>query len=611
MKPFKRVIIFLALVAFLLSSLSLTARAEPITRAEFVDLFVRVIKLDDRLPPDSDQLPPEKFYKAELSLLTVALGIDEFIGRPGSELLTRGEFASVLYDVVAEEPGELTQQEKIRFLIAKGIAIKDADPAEPIPREEIIAALNTPLLAPLEALAYEEPDAGAGPVSTDRASLSSDLSRTTGTQESSRTDATTDKSGEQDSQGPRARYADRDGDGVLDKDDYYPTNPLRASGTDTDGDGTDDEFDTDDDNDGLIDGYESLAWMDSNMQTNPLDADSDNDTILDVEDAFPWDYGDDDGDLTSDPDEYGSRDYVRGEVKEIIERNILRDDIFNMLAGIQIRQMDAVMEQITDAQTGKVLVDRKGYRVRVEQYVLRPDSYTVQLLNVNLRSGGSLAGLHTLDWTTTFPDNQSLDSLTAAELRDLPWGDYLESEVVKVDEEYVVTGGPNYGSTQPSYYPEIMTVKLENPQGDFLKEKREFSELTNDGTWLQTITNNQIYLNDGWRNFTIETNKDSGNGNPQGFNYDPKELDKKWNIKARFYVIGDGLSGLVGEMDSKRFDNMFDFLGVNIIDEERLNIGAYNLEIRLRSRLGAGGYKEADLIYIPWDRQYWDESHHW
>jgi len=38
---------------------------------------------------------------------------------------------------------------------------------------------------------------------------------------------------------------DSDGDGVVDSDDSFPQNPLRASGVDTDKDGIDDEFDAD------------------------------------------------------------------------------------------------------------------------------------------------------------------------------------------------------------------------------------------------------------------------------------------------------------------------------------------------------------------------------
>ena len=74
---------------------------------------------------------------------------------------------------------------------------------------------------------------------------------------------------------------DSDGDGVVDSDDSFPQNPLRASGNDFDGDGTDDEFDNDDDNDGVIDSSDQFPQ-------NPLRAsgvDTDKDGIDDEFDA--------------------------------------------------------------------------------------------------------------------------------------------------------------------------------------------------------------------------------------------------------------------------------------------------------------------------------------
>ena len=74
---------------------------------------------------------------------------------------------------------------------------------------------------------------------------------------------------------------DRDGDGVEDKDDTFPSDPNET--TDTDGDGTGNNADTDDDNDGINDAADMF----------PLDAtewaDSDTDGVGDNADAFPLD----------------------------------------------------------------------------------------------------------------------------------------------------------------------------------------------------------------------------------------------------------------------------------------------------------------------------------
>ncbi|RMG56881.1 MAG: hypothetical protein D6717_05720 [Gammaproteobacteria bacterium] len=86
---------------------------------------------------------------------------------------------------------------------------------------------------------------------------------------------------------------DTDGDGVVDPQDAFPTDPNET--TDADGDGIGDNADTDDDNDGLSDSEEAA------LGTNPLVADSDGDGVVDGQDALPLDANeqiDTDGDGT-------------------------------------------------------------------------------------------------------------------------------------------------------------------------------------------------------------------------------------------------------------------------------------------------------------------------
>ena len=107
---------------------------------------------------------------------------------------------------------------------------------------------------------------------------------------------------------------DDDNDGVLDGNDdapLDPTNDSDADGTannedalpldnsetiDTDGDGVGNNADTDDDNDNVLDGDDAFPLdgtesldTDSDGVGNNADTDADNDTVLDVNDAFPLD----------------------------------------------------------------------------------------------------------------------------------------------------------------------------------------------------------------------------------------------------------------------------------------------------------------------------------
>ena len=419
---------------------------------------------------------------------------------------------------------------------------------------------------------------------------------------------------------------DDDNDGYTDvAETTAGSDPMLAADTplDTDGDGTRNYVDNDDDNDGLLDVQEITLGTDpldadtdndglvdgaevNTWNTDPLvaDADADNDHIPDIEDAFSAS-----ANLNStNPNVYGSRDSIRGEIKEIIVRNALRTDIQDMINDAEIRHLDAAMAEVADAQTGKVLTDRQGYRVRIDQYVLRPDSYTVQLLNINLRTqeAGSLAGLNTLDWTTRF--SQPLDSLTGQQLRDLPWNEYLLGDPVK------------YGTTQPSYYPDWTQVRLDNSQGNTFMEKKDFASLqySSSNKWHQDILWDKVSFNSGstWYSFST-SNISGGSTNPDGFSIDPSGLGSSYNVDIRFYVISD--SGTPVNSGSKAFDSIWEALAVNMprasnesTDQANdRNIGNNNLEISLSSKFGGSTTRDIDLIYIPWSRQNWNTGHHW
>ncbi len=87
---------------------------------------------------------------------------------------------------------------------------------------------------------------------------------------------------------------DSDGDGCLDGDDVFPTDPSECS--DFDADGTGDNADTDDDNDGVPDEDDAFPYdpnrgsgidTDNDGIDDEFDEDDDNDGALDEEDVYP------------------------------------------------------------------------------------------------------------------------------------------------------------------------------------------------------------------------------------------------------------------------------------------------------------------------------------
>jgi hypothetical protein len=137
----------------------------------------------------------------------------------------------------------------------------------------------------------------------------------------------------------------------------------------------------------------------------------------------------------------------------------------------QIKAYDAWYAQVADAQAGRVVRDRQGNLVRTQQYILRPDAQTVQVLNVSMRTGdaGNLAGLSTMDFTTTFTgDGYPLGT----DLRNLPWTLWLNTQGADQPgaDRWVFTGEATHG------IPELasMYAKFTNPVSESLMESRGF-----------------------------------------------------------------------------------------------------------------------------------------
>lgn len=299
--------------------------------------------------------------------------------------------------------------------------------------------------------------------------------------------------------------------------------------------------------------------------------------------------------------------------------------INNALTAGDIRSRDDLLMQQADAQAGRVLRDRDGNWVRTQQYILRPDNQTVQMLNVSLRGGGAQAGLSTIDWTTSFrapiPDTQSL--------RDLPWSSYLST----------MTGDPSNSngpiiryvvSIIPVIFPPFpeppdlasMSVRFTNPSNEYLQESRTFAASINVsieplvGAYLhyQQIMTEQL-ASSQWPDTLVYgtdysvVSEFSVGINPGGFAY----LDVSGRIptvlaSVSFHALGDANTDTnIGESSTDFasqevfFQDIWEALRVN--EPGAPDIGDNNLEIVIDG--GLFNTSSIDTVYIPLSRMLW------
>ena len=298
--------------------------------------------------------------------------------------------------------------------------------------------------------------------------------------------------------------------------------------------------------------------------------------------------------------------------EQIIERAHHRDAMKVRVAAYtaqkycDIRARDAVLTEMADAQSGRVLKDREGNWVRAQQYVLRPDAKTVQLLNVCLRGETDLSSM---DFTTRFTESY------AGDLRDLPWNQWLDNPRSAGGSKYVVS--PSGAPLLDNIY-----VAFTNPSDESLKEQRWFADLRThfeppnappyDGQRITSEELTLISLANGSQTYgyDYDTANPIGNGIYYaeshaygGFDYvfssggeDPQR------INVEFFVVGD-----VDENGGKytgEINDIWDALRVN--ETGAPNIGNNNLEIAIDA--GRDFFsRPIDVVYIPMSRMLWKD----
>jgi hypothetical protein len=302
------------------------------------------------------------------------------------------------------------------------------------------------------------------------------------------------------------------------------------------------------------------------------------------------------------------------EKKRELEHNFLRASIYDILDANRERRLEKYMEEISDAQTGSVLTDIYGKRVRMQQYILRPATNVVEVLNVNLRADNDLT---TMAWATTF--NQSLDALARGQLKTLPWNDYLTTIYVKGVPHHI-----NSPYHESGLYPAAMSVMFEHGRDSFT-EARRFGEHTSRG---QNISEQTLVINNGAAmpyafkgegaqpagtySITKETDENRQNAyiggvnnNPLGFDYNFADASgAQGTINAAFYVMSNAEASVRQDYPDLAINSIWDALRVDMPDAGH-NLGNNNLEMVFSSSAFQGGV--IDLIYVPFmsDRIEW------
>ncbi|MFH2066325.1 MAG: hypothetical protein ABIK15_14080 [Pseudomonadota bacterium] len=305
-------------------------------------------------------------------------------------------------------------------------------------------------------------------------------------------------------------------------------------------------------------------------------------------------------------------DRLNRKIIEMHDNRMIQNALYTAEKYKGIRDRDAWLMQKVDAQAGRVLKDINGNWVRVQQYVLRPDAETVQLLNVSLRNGNhNLSGLSTINWTTNFSEPYTGD------LRNLPWSNWLKAQEMIADGQsirYVAGSSEN----RPPLL-EGMSVTFTNPGNESLSNQRTFAEgymdhlsddykqkITGESLQIKTAATNNIYQmavngSPGTGEFAVTADSSA----TSGFSYLLGGTASRMDVG--FSVLGDGDTiDNRGEMPGYRntiaFTDIWDSLRVN--ESGATDIGNNNLEIQIDPQMRFYE-KPIDTIYIPLSRMVW------
>ena len=287
--------------------------------------------------------------------------------------------------------------------------------------------------------------------------------------------------------------------------------------------------------------------------------------------------------------------------EEWSSRNELWHTVNNVLDYGDIRQRDAALAEIADAKAGRVLKDYHGNWLRAQQYVLRPDPNTVQVVSVNLRaaSADDLSGLTVMDWRTRFVSAAPAGSDILA----LPWGEYLKT--------LVGDGGERFIDNTSEYELDGMSVSFRHAN-DSLTESRRFGAL--DG--VQMVLDETLLVNGQPFIYDTDLSQPSTYAVENiyeaylPFHYQIRTAAGEIGcIDFHGYVVGNATEsaniGLISGYENLAIREIWQALAVN--KAGGVNIGGNNLEIRFDENYSDLGLLGAplDIVYVPLPSMEW------
>ncbi len=288
-------------------------------------------------------------------------------------------------------------------------------------------------------------------------------------------------------------------------------------------------------------------------------------------------------------------------IADFAELDALWNDIDSHLDNDDIRTLDNYMLEKADAQSGRVLMDRNGHWVRVQQYILRPNEETVSVLNVCLRG----SDLSSMDFTTKFTAGNGYPILS--DLRHLPWHQWLDTRHGEGDYVELYFNVPQGMQVNWNNVPELasMYVKFINPAGESLKEERFFGNLSYEGSWGSQSIYGETLTISGTADYSGSFNIDNLDypDPTDGFDYyytDDSGYSQRINVS--FFSLAD----INGNNGSIEINSIWDALRVN---ESAIGpfIGNNNLEIVISNKANSPAIftQDIDVIYIPMSRMVW------
>ena len=264
-----------------------------------------------------------------------------------------------------------------------------------------------------------------------------------------------------------------------------------GTGTGTTGTGLPGENNTGDPDQTNDDRDDNNSFM-STSTSGPLD--SDGDGVPDAQDEFPFDaqwarwtgVDNSDGSIileqkAGEPDDESVLITNGREDKELADELVdLYNDMAKIETSIALADLDNRWEQTRDSQSGKVVRDMHGNRVRLANYVLRPADNKVAIAFLSHRRDGEHAGVSSLTFEVAF--NQAIPG--DYPLTSLPWSDIMDNNE---DGNIVYSSMPTYyprpveSSPDASVETPAMVLTASNPQGDTIKVFQGFGDLVISG----------------------------------------------------------------------------------------------------------------------------------